>query len=111
MTPGLRRFYRACAFVAVMFFVADFIGVVFLGGINLPLGPTSFRSTTLEFPTIGLLVSVLIWLLVSGRTKEDLLSVCSLIFALGVMELGLRIIDHPLSRILLPFKTRCTCTE
>lgn len=86
-----------------MFFIADFIGVVFLGGINLTLGPASFRSTTLEFPTIGLLVSVLIWLLVSGRTKESLLSICSLILALGVIELGLRIVDHPLSRPLINF--------
>lgn len=103
IAPGLRRFSTACALVAVMFFIADFIGVVFLGGINLTLGPASIRSTTLEFPTIGLLVSVLIWLLVSGRTKESLLSICSLILALGVIELGLRIVDHPLSRPLINF--------
>lgn len=103
MAPGLRRFSIACALAAIVFFVADFIGVVFFGGINLPLGPISFRSTTLEFPTIGFLISALIWLLVSGRTKESLLSICSLIFALGIMELGLRIIDHPLSRPLVNF--------
>ena len=103
ITPGLRRFSTVCALVAVMFFVADFIGVVFLGGINLALGPVAFRSTTLEFPIIGLLVSLLIWLLVSGRTKEGILSICSLIFALGVVEMGLRIVDHPLSRPLINF--------
>jgi len=99
----LHRFSAACALVAFLFFVADFIGVVFMGGINVKLGPTSFRSTTLEFPVIGLLVTFLIWLLVSGRTKESLLFICSLIFALGVAEIGLRILDHPLSRPLVNF--------
>jgi len=100
---GLRRFSTACALVALLFFIADFIGVVFLGGINLTLGPIPFRSTTLEFPIIGLFVSLLIWLLVSGRTKESLLFLCSLIFALGVVEIGLRMVDHPLSRPLINF--------
>lgn len=103
ITTPLRKVAAACAFVVFVFFVADFIAVMFLGGVNLKLGPTFFRSTTLEFPVIGLLASFLIWLLVSGRIKESLLFLCSLTFAFGIAEIGLRILDHPLSRPLVNF--------
>ena len=99
----LRRFSARCALMIFVFFVGDFIAVVFFGGINLKLDPIIFRSTTLEFPIIGSLASFLIWLLVSGRVKESLLFLCSLIFSLGIAELGLRILDHPLSRPLVNF--------
>lgn len=88
---------------ALVLFVIDLIGVAFFGGINIKIGETYLHSTTIEFPVIGLLVSLLIWLLLSGRTKETVLFCFSLIFALGIVEIGLRIVDHPLSRPLINF--------
>ncbi|MBX3303710.1 MAG: SGNH/GDSL hydrolase family protein [Nitrospira sp.] len=99
----VRRLLVMSAVGALVLFVIDFIGVAFFGGINIKIGETHLHSTTLEFPVIGLLVSLLIWLLLSGRTKETALSCFSLIFALGIVEIGLRIVDHPLSRPLINF--------
>ncbi len=99
----IQRVLTAGALATCLFFIINFIAVAFLGGINVALGQSQFRSTTIEFPLIGLLISFLVWLLVSGRTKESLLFVGSLIVALGVVELGLRIVDHPLSRPVINF--------
>jgi hypothetical protein len=105
MTPAsnFRKLSMGCALAVLAFFIVDFIGVVFFGGINVKLGPAHFRSTTLEFPIIGLLVSFLIYLLISGGTKECLLFACSLVFALGLAEIGVRFLDHPLSRPVVNF--------
>jgi len=62
-----------------------------------------FRSTTIEFPLIGLLVTSLLLPFILGRIKEGLLLCSSLILALGMVEISLRIIDYPLSRPLINF--------
>lgn len=99
----MRRALIICAVGSVVFFAVDLIWVIFFGGINIPIGETYLRSTTVEFPLIGLLVSSLAWLLITGRVRESALVSCSLIFALGVVEIGLRIVDHPLSKPLVDF--------
>ncbi len=88
---------------AVLFFSVYFVAVAFLGGINFQLGDFVFRSTTIEFPLIGLLLSSLLLLFILGGIKESVLACCSLIIAFGMVEIGLRIVDHPLSRPLINF--------
>lgn len=97
------RFIAVGAIGAVLFFSIDFVAVAFLGGINFQLGDFVFRSTTIEFPIIGLWVSSLLLPFIFGRIKEGVLLCCSLILALGLVEIGLRIIDHPFSRPLINF--------
>jgi len=102
-TSSVFRLVTICTIGALLFFAVDFVGVAFLGGFNVQLGGFIFRSTTIEFPLIGLLVSSLLLLFIFGRIKESLLLCSSLILGLGMVELGLRIIDHPLSRPLINF--------
>jgi hypothetical protein len=88
---------------AVLFFSVYLVAVAFLGGINFTLGDLVFHSTTIELPLIGLLVSSLLLLFIFSRVKDSLLLCASLIIALGILEIGLRIVDHPLSRPLINF--------
>ena len=86
---------------AVLFFSVYFVAVAFLGGINFTLGDLVFHS--IELPLIGLLVSSLLVLFIFSRIKDSLLLCASLIMTLGIIEIGLRIVDHPLSRPLINF--------
>ena len=97
------RSIAICTISALLFFAVDFVGVAFLGGFNIQFGDFIFRSMTIEFPLIGLLISFFLLLFIFGPIKESLLLCCSLILALGMIEIGLRIVDHPLSRPLINF--------
>ncbi|MDH5741707.1 MAG: SGNH/GDSL hydrolase family protein [Nitrospira sp.] len=97
------RVVAVCTFGAVIFFAVNLVAVAFLGGINFRLREFPFHSTTIEFPLIGLLVSSFILLFIFSGIKESLLLCASLIMTLGIVEIGLRIVDHPLSRPLINF--------
>jgi hypothetical protein len=79
-------------------FALDALLVIFAGGVNLQWGWLTIRSTTTEFPIIALLCAGLLLLIVRGRYREVPLVLGSLVFALLLAEVALRIIDHPLSR-------------
>lgn len=97
------RSITICAIGALVFFAVDFVGVAFLGGINFTVGDFVFRSTTIEFPLIGLLVSALLLVFLFSRIRDSLLLCASLIMTLGMVEIGLRLVDHPLSRPVINF--------
>lgn len=101
--PIVRRIIAVCTIGVFLFFVVDFVTVAFLGGINYTFGDFVFRSTTLEFPLIGLSLSSLLLLFLFSRIKDSLLLCASLIMTLGIVEIGLRIVDHPLSSPLINF--------
>ncbi|UCE62940.1 MAG: SGNH/GDSL hydrolase family protein, partial [Nitrospirota bacterium] len=84
--------------LAMTLFGVDMIWVVFFGGIRLKAGDFVLRSTTIEFPTIALLISVFCFLLLKGKWKESILLVGSLLFASLIGEGILRFVDHPLSK-------------
>ena len=99
----LIRCITICTIGTFLFFAVDFVGVAFLGGINFTVGDFVFHSTTIEFPLIGLLVSSFLFLFIFCRIRDSLLLCASLILTLGIVEIGLRIVDHPLSRPLINF--------
>lgn len=101
--PMFSRVLALGAIGSLAFFAFNFVGVVFFGGIDFGVGALSLRSTTIEFPLIGLLASFSVWLLISRGMKETLLFCCSVVLALGIVELGLRLVDHPLSLPLVNF--------
>ncbi len=85
--------------VAIMaLFAVDIILVVFFGGITMELYGFTVRSTTIEFPAIGLLISVFCLLIVKGKWSESILLVVSLAVAFLLGEGILRLVDHPLSK-------------
>ncbi|UCH91232.1 MAG: SGNH/GDSL hydrolase family protein [Nitrospirota bacterium] len=93
---------------AIVLFVVDVVLVVFFGGIKLEFQEFMFRSTTIEFPLVGLLISILCLLMVKGQGRECLLLIFSLMLA-GILGEGiLRMVDHPLSK---PFVDRNTWQE
>ncbi len=99
----LPRVVQYAAVGALVYFTVNVLWVAFFGGIHVRIGETYLRATKIEFPMIGLLASILVWLLASGKVKESVLVGGSLIFSLGVGELGLRIVDHPWSKPLIDF--------
>lgn len=95
---GTRRVLLPTAAVAVVVFALDPVAVIFFGGVNLDLGSVRLRSTTLEFPAIGLLCSLALALAVAGKMAELGLLLVSLGVSGACSELVLRALDHPLSR-------------
>ena len=90
---------------AIVLFVVDVILVVFFGGIKVGFQDFMFRSTTIEFPLVGLLISILCLLIVKGQGRESLLLIFSLVFA-GILGEGfLRMVDHPLSKPFVDMNT------
>lgn len=93
---------------AIVLFVADVVLVVFFGGIKVEFQGFMFRSTTIEFPLVGLLIAIFCLLLVKGQGRESLLLIFSLVVA-GILGEGiLWMVDHPLSK---PFVDRNTWQE
>ena len=84
--------------VAMIIFAVDMIWVAFWGGVRLDFGKFILRSTTIEFPSIALLVSLLCFLILSGKWKESILLTISFSIACLLGEALLRIADHPLSK-------------
>ena len=92
----------------IVLFVVDVILVVFFGGIKVEFRDFMFRSATIEFPLVGLLISIFCLLMVKGQGRESLLLIFSLVFA-GILGEGiLRMVDHPLSK---PFVDTTTWQE
>lgn len=83
---------------AVVVFAFDIALVLFGGGIAIQWGWMTVRSTTIEFPTIGLLCALLLLLIVNGKHKEAMLVCASLVVSGMIAEILLRIVDHPLSK-------------
>ena len=80
---------------AIGLFVVDVVLVVFFGGIKMEFQGFLFRSATIEFPLVGLLISIFCFLMVKGQGREALLLIFSLVFA-GILGEGiLRMVDHP----------------
>ncbi len=94
--------------ITIVLFVVDVILVVFFGGIKVEFQDFMFRSATIEFPLVGLLISIYCLLMVKGQGRESLLLIFSLVFASILGEGILRIIDHPLSK---PFVDTITWQE
>jgi GDSL-like lipase/acylhydrolase family protein len=81
-----------------LLFGFDALMVIFGVGITVHFAGVELRSTTIEFPVIAFLVSGLLALCSSGNWKEALMLCIAIIFAAGLGEFLLRIIDHPLAR-------------
>jgi len=94
--------------ITIVLFVVDVILVVFFGGIKVEFQDFMLRSATIEFPLVGLLISIFCLLMVKGQGRESLLLIFSLVFASILGEGILRIIDHPLSK---PFVDTITWQE
>ena len=93
---------------AIVVFVVDVVLVVFFGGIQVEFQDFTFRSTTIEFPLVGLLISLLCLLMVKRQGREAFLLILSLVVA-GILGEGiLRMVDHPLSK---PFVDTMTWQE
>jgi len=93
---------------AIVLFVVDVVLVVFFGGIKVEFQGFLFRSVTIEFPLVGLVIATFCFLMVKGQGRESLLLIFSLVFA-GILGEGiLRMVDHPLSK---PFVDRNTWQE
>ena len=84
--------------VAMIIFAVDMIWVTFFGGVRLEFGKFILRSTTIEFPSIALLISVFCFLILGGKWKESILLTISFSIACIFGEALLRIVDHPLSK-------------
>ena len=82
---------------------ADLAWVLFFGGLNVHLGPLEVRSTTMEFPLIAFLSVLILLLVVGSRWREALLLCGALVVASVLTEIGLRIVDHPLSKPYLDY--------
>ena len=93
---------------AIVLFVVDVVLVVFFGGIKVEFQGFKFRSTTIEFPLVGLLIAISCFLVVKGQGREFLLLIVSLVVAGILGESILRMVDHPLSK---PFVDRNTWQE
>lgn len=77
---------------------ADLLFVVVGSGLSLDIAGWQFRSTTMEFPAIGLLVTGLAALVSAGKWREAVLVSGSLAGAGLAAEVMLRVSDHPLSK-------------
>ena len=84
--------------LAMILFGLDMIWVVFFGGIRLKAGHFVLRSTTIEFPTIALVISLFCFLFLKGKWKESILLVGSLFLTCLMGEGILRFVDHPWSK-------------
>ncbi|HEY6085440.1 MAG TPA: GDSL-type esterase/lipase family protein [Nitrospira sp.] len=74
------------------------IFVVFGGGISIGFAGIEVRSTTIDFPAIGLLLTGLGSLFIAGQWREGLLVCVALLLAGAMAEVVLRVFDHPLSK-------------
>jgi len=90
---------------AVGLFGVDLILVTFFGGIDVNVAGRRIRSTNIEFPVIGLLLTSFILLLVDKKGKQALLMCGSLVLAGLIGEVALTIFDHPLSKPSVDFTT------
>ena len=81
----------------VIFFSLHALWVVFLGGFRIEWGSFVLRSTTIEFPVLFLFISIVLFLLCSGKPKEAGLFLGSVVFTCVVGEAVLRVVDHPMS--------------
>ncbi len=93
-----RRVVVLLAGLSLLVCALDLVAVLFFGGVNFSFGPVTLRSTTLEFPVIAILCSLLLLLLAREKTTELCLLVASLGVAGVMAELILRAVDHPLSK-------------
>ena len=84
--------------MAMIVFAVDMILVVFFGGIRVDFPNFTFRSTTIEFPTIAFLISAFSYFILKGNWKESILIVVSLSLGCILGEGILRIVDHPWSK-------------
>ena len=103
MNPGplaqrIRKLGVSLLALAMLLFGMDIIWIVFFGGIRLKIGPFVLLSTTIEFPTIALMISVFGFLVLKGKWKESILLAGSLSVACLFGELVLRLVDHPWSK-------------
>ncbi len=94
----MHRLFSAVLVAAIGVLCLDILLVCFARGIVLNLGWMTVRSTTIEFPVMGLLSALLLLLVVNGKHKEAMLVCASLVVAGVIAEILLRISDHPLSK-------------
>jgi hypothetical protein len=99
----LRRIMAIGAVAALAWCAINLVWVIFFGGVHIQIGERDLHFTKIEFPLFGLVASLFIWLLALGKTTETVLVGVSLLVSLGVGEVALRLIDHPLSRPVIDF--------
>lgn len=81
-----------------LLFGIDILFVLLGSGISIEIAGYHIRSTTIDFPAIGVLVTGLAALLIAGQWREASLLFGALTIAGLMVELSLRIVDHPLSK-------------
>ena len=84
--------------LAMGLFLLDIILVIFFGGLRLEFANFTLRSTTIEFPAIGFLISIFSLLIIKRQKNEAVLLALSLLLVCILGEGILRIVDHPLSK-------------
>ena len=89
---------RYVLFTASLLLGIDLLFVLFGSGISIEIAGYHIRSTTIDFPAIGLLVTGLAALIIAGQWREVSLLFGALTIAGLTVELSLRIVDHPLSK-------------
>lgn len=89
--------------LTAILFGIDILFILFGGGINVTIGHLAVKSTTLEFPLIAFFCTGLAILIVRGQWREALLFCGAIVLACLIMEVVLRVMDHPLSKPYLDY--------
>jgi hypothetical protein len=98
MGRNIQLALRYILYIAVVFFGLDILFVVLGSGMSLEFFGYQVRSTAIDFPVIGFLVAGLATLIIVGQWREASLVFGALITAGLIVELSLRVLDHPLSK-------------
>ncbi len=96
--PVARIVLHTALTTAFLLCVVDLLFVVVGSGLSFDIAGWQVRSTTMEFPAIGLVVTGSAALVLAGKWREAALIGGSLVAAGLVGEVMLRVSDHPLSK-------------
>ena len=83
---------------ATLLFGANVLLVIIGNGISFEIAGVTVQSILLEFPLIAGASCGILYLLVAGKRIEAILVILSVFVAMVIVEVGLRVIDHPLSK-------------
>lgn len=93
-----RKSLAGILLAAALLFGANVLLVIIGSGVSVEIAGVTFQSILLEFPLIAGVSCGLLYLFIVGKRTEAILVILSLCVAMVIAEVGLRIIDHPLSK-------------
>ena len=93
-----RKSLAAILLAAALLFGANVFWVIVGSGISFEIAGVTIQSILLEFPLVAGAICGILFVLLVGKRVEAILVVVSLCIAMVIAEVGLRMIDHPLSK-------------